>query len=285
MFALQEHIAKEVITALQETLTEGEQARLWASTTSNGQAWIYFQRGHHRERLFTREGTSEAKRLYERALKLDGNYLAAIVALGFCHMDELRLGWAAAPQETFREVNELYDRAVSLNPNYPDVHGLAAFIALYNKEFDLAIGRMQEAIRLAPNSAEMVAYMGMLYVYLARWEDAILHYERAMSLSPHYSVWIASNLAWAHRRAGRLNEALVIFEEVLAHVPDFFRALIGVTSVYGRLGRIDEARAAATKVLRADPLFSVENWSRGQPAADQRVLEDLKIDLHNAGLP
>jgi TolB-like protein len=52
IFALQDEIAKKVITALQVKLTEGEQARLWARGTDNREAWLKFLQGfkHYRQR-------------------------------------------------------------------------------------------------------------------------------------------------------------------------------------------------------------------------------------------
>ena len=75
-------------------LTEGEQAHLVRRGTKSGKAWDLFQRAHDIERQFTREGHEKAKDFYEEALNSIPNYLSALVALAFCHLDEVRLGGA-----------------------------------------------------------------------------------------------------------------------------------------------------------------------------------------------
>ena len=92
---LTETIAREVITTLQITLTEGEQARLWSRRTTSGRAWELFLKGHDLERRYRRESHPEARAWYERSLAEDPSYVVAMIALAFCHIDEVRLGWSA----------------------------------------------------------------------------------------------------------------------------------------------------------------------------------------------
>ena len=74
MFELQDEITREVTSALQVELTEGEQARLWASGTQNHEAWeIFIQvsgliQSHRKEEFY------ERRRLAERALQQTGRH-------------------------------------------------------------------------------------------------------------------------------------------------------------------------------------------------------------------
>ena len=99
-FDLQDQISQEIVAALQLSLTEGEQSHLSRRGTSSGKAWECFQRAHDIERRFTRHGHRKAKEFYAEALKLDPNYLSALVAMGFCHLDEVRLGWTKDERES-----------------------------------------------------------------------------------------------------------------------------------------------------------------------------------------
>jgi adenylate cyclase len=97
VFALQDEITREVTSALQVELTEGEQARLWASGTQNLEAWEIFIQIP--ELLFShqRENVLISRQLAEQALQLDKNYAEAWTMLGLSHWEEAFNGWSEDP--------------------------------------------------------------------------------------------------------------------------------------------------------------------------------------------
>lgn len=280
-----ETIAREVVTALQITLTEGEQARLWSRRTTSGRAWELFLKGHDLERRYRRESHREARSWYERALIEDPAYVVAVVALAFCHLDEVRLGWSAAPETSLEEAERLASRAAEIDPDYPDLHSLRAFIAFERNRFEEAVELGLKAVAMEPRSAELNAYLGALYDTLGRHEEAVESYRRALDLSPYHSAWIASNLGLTYCIMGRLAASERAFRQVVKHHPDYLRAHIGLAVVESRLGHEEEARRAATIVRRLDPLFSAEEWGRAQLYTDPEVVAAFLADLKRAGVP
>jgi hypothetical protein len=61
-------------------------------------------------------------------------------------------------------------------------------------------------------------------------------------------------------------------------------AYITLAIAYRSLDRLDEARAAASEVLKLSPNFSVENWGKTLPYKDQEVKERFVSFLRKAGL-
>ncbi len=281
---LSETIAREVITALQITLTEGEQARLWSRRTTSGRAWELFLKGHDLERRYRRESHPEARTWYERSLTEDPNYVVAIVALAFCHLDEIRLGWSAAPEASLAEAQRLAERAGALDPDYPDLLALSAFISFEQNNYTVAVELGLKAVALEPRSAELNAYLGALYDTLGRYDEAVEAYRRAMTLSPYHSAWIASNLGLTYCMMGRLAASERVFRQVAKHHPDYLRAYIGLAVVESRLGREEEARRAAAMVKRLDPVFRAEEWARAQLYTDPAVVDAFVADLMRAGV-
>ena len=279
-----EAIAREVITALQITLTEGEQARLWSRRTTSGRAWELFLKGHDLERRYRRESHVEARSWYERSLHEDPDYVVAVVALAFCHLDEARLGWAADPSLSLGAAARLAERAEALDPHYADLYALRAFIAFQRNDFALAIELGRKAVALEPRSAELNAYLGSLYDTLGRYEDAVEAYRRAIALSPYHSAWIASNLGLTYCMMDRLPAAERVFRQVVKHHPDYVRAYIGLAVTEARLGHEDDARRAAAMIKRLDPLFSAEEWGRAQLYTDPAAVEAFIADLKRAGV-
>jgi adenylate cyclase len=280
-----ETIAQEVTTALQITLTEGEQARLWSRRTTSARAWELFLKGHDLERRYRRETHREARAWYERALQEDPAYVVAVVAMAFCHLDEIRLGWSSTPEASLNEAERLAERAQAINPDYADLFALRAFIAFERNDHAEAVRLGREAVALEPRSAELNAYLGALYDTLSRHEEAVDCYHRAMDLSPYHSAWIASNLGLTYCIMGRLAASERAFRQVVKHHPDYLRAYIGLAVVESRLGHEEEARHAAAVVKRLDPLFRAEEWGRAQLYTDRAVVEAFLADLKRAGVP
>lgn len=206
-FKMPDGIAREVTTALQVTLTEGERARLWNSGTSDTRAWETFQRGREKAREVTRTGHREAERLFRTALVHDPSYLAATVTLGYALMDDIRHGWNPTPEATWPTLLALHRRALHLGHTYPDTHALGAYILVLQRRYDEAIETMRHAISLSRGDAEMMAMLGLIYAYAGQAENAMLCYERAMKMNPFAPLWLRNNLAWAYLRTRRLDEA------------------------------------------------------------------------------
>ncbi|HVI87146.1 MAG TPA: tetratricopeptide repeat protein [Dongiaceae bacterium] len=283
-FDAHEVIAREVVTALQVNLTEGEQARLWSGGTTKIRAWEMFQRGHDLERRFSRHGHREARHCYTEALRQDEHYVSAVVALAFCHLDEIRLGWTEDDVAAFIAAQELYQRAVAINSDHPECLALAAYLELHQRNDQAAVAAMEKAARLSPRSSELAAYLGNIYDTVGRYEEAIIAYRRAMWLAQHFPPWIASNLALTLCVTGRAEEARKLLQGVVAHHPDYARAHLGLAIAYTRLNLPAEAKQAAGELLRLDPLFTTGDWARNRPYADPTVMAALLGDMQAVGL-
>jgi|GEM_PF-3753610 len=283
-FDAHEVIAREVVTALQVNLTEGEQAQLWSGGTRKIRAWEMFQRGHDLERRFSRHGHREARRCYTDALRHDEQYVSAVVALAFCHLDEIRLGWTEDDVASFLEAQALYRRASALNPLHPECLALEAYLELHQRHDEAAVAAMEKAARLSPRSSELAAYLGNIYDTVGRYEEAIIAYRRAMWLSQHFPPWIASNLALTLCVTDRAEEARKLLLGVVAHHPDYARAHLCLAIAYARLQLAEEARQAAAELLRLDPLFTTGDWARNRPYADPAVMAALLDDMQAVGL-
>jgi class 3 adenylate cyclase/Flp pilus assembly protein TadD len=282
---VQERIAREVVTAIQVTLTEGEQARLWARATTNVRAWELFQHGHDLEQRFSRYSHREARSCYQAALEQDPGYISALIALAFCHLDEIRLGWTEGVERAFAEAQSLYNRAKAINPDDPECYALQAYLELHQRNDERAVAAMETAARLAPQSSEMTAYLGSIYHTVGRYEDAIVAYRRSMWMNSHYPAWIATNLGFALCIAGLLHEARKTFLGVVSHHPDYMRAHLGLAITYRRLGFMADALEAAAEVRRLDPLFTAAQWAQDRPYADLAVVDAFVADMRSVGLP
>ena len=150
VFELQDEITREVTSALQVELTEGEQARLWASGTQNFEAWeiviqipelIYSHRKEH---------VLMGRYLSEQALQLDENYAAAWTMLGLAHWEETFNGWSEDPDASLNLAIDAAERSQSIDGSNPDTYALLAWIHLSLREYDQASDFAQKAMVLGP---------------------------------------------------------------------------------------------------------------------------------------
>ena len=94
IFAVQDEITLVLATEMQVKFTEGEQARLHYTTTSNVEAWTYWVKGlSHYRQAFTKENSTRALADWQRALALDQTSAALNGMLGFLHYIDARFGW------------------------------------------------------------------------------------------------------------------------------------------------------------------------------------------------
>jgi adenylate cyclase len=86
-------------------------------------------------------------------------------------------------------------------------------------------------------------------------------------------------LAGAHSALGRYEDAIELFKQVLKRSPKNLFAHTGLTSNYIALGREEEARHQAEKLLELDPAFSLVRYAEIGYTEDKeakRVLDNLR---------
>jgi adenylate cyclase len=283
-FAVQDHLARDIVSALQVNLTEGEYARLWSSGTQEIRAWELFQRGRQKERAAGPRTHRDASQLFKQSIALDPAYLAATVNLGTTLFDQIRFGWAEDRDRARRLLQKQLSHAHAINRFYPESYVLSAYLAVLDHRYEAALADMKRAVELAPGSPEFQAGLALVHVYIDDLESAIETYHTALRVNPYAPIWIASGLGMAYRRAGRLEEALEVLSVVVKSAPDYSFARVSIASTLVRLGRLEEARMHARELLRVEPEFRVDAWRRDDPGLNRRIYEEIRGDLRAAGL-
>ena len=115
------------------------------------------------------------------------------------------------------------------------------------------------AVALNPNSYIAWSARGHVYKIAGVPEEAVLSFERAMRLSPVdpqlHTTLVGMGLAFIE--LGRFDEAIVAGKKAQRLNPSYETAYRCLASAFGHLGRDAEARAAATRVLELDPAFTI----------------------------
>jgi adenylate cyclase len=285
VFALQDEITTQVVTALQVRLVEGEQARVWRRSTENLEAWQCLTQGLVHFRHFTPEENVKARKLLHDAVTLDPQYAAARVWLGWTYWADVRYLWTDAPDDSLVQATEMAHEALALDDSVPEIYALLGTIHLIKKEYDEAIAQGEKAVVLDPNGADVTALLAMTLNWAGRPEEAIGLIRKAMSLSPLYSAWYLSVLAHAQRLLEEYGEAIASYLTSIERSPRNISAHIGLAVAYGEVGRVEEACAQAEKILALNPKFTVSKYADALTYKESTHAERAIKALREAGLP
>ena len=132
---------------------------------------------------------------------------------------ELAYGhWAAG--EVPQAIEEL-QLAVAIEPENPDAHYMLGFVFSGRQMFSEAIQHYRQALLLQPDWHECQNNLGVVFLQLERWEDAIPLFEELTNIPSYQTPGHAhNNLGWAQLQLGRTREALSNFQMAQYLQPD-----------------------------------------------------------------
>jgi len=284
IFAVQDEITREITAALQIELTDGEQARMWASGTQNFAAWeLSFCAAELIDR-HVREDTEKARKLLEQALKIDPDYAFAWCKMGWAHWSDGRHHWSRTVTDSLAKAREAANRAHELDPDAAEPFALLAMTALQEGAYDDAERLADEAVERAVGQSFVLAISGMALGHCGRPVDAIGLLEQAMRLCPIYPNWYRVILGRAHYLSGNLDQATDQLRIWRDKDPGVIEPVLLAAALFDS-GRRDEARDVCQDILKANPGFTIGEWQRDQSYKDAEVLAHFVDVLEASGVP
>ena len=285
IFAIQDEITLVLATEMQVKLTDGEQARMRYTTTTNVEAWTHWAKGmaYHRQPP-SKESVLAAQLSWEKALALDPDSAPLNAMLGFTHCLDARFGWRDSFETAISKARAYAERAREIDPANADAYITSGLALLFEGRHDEAVLAARKAFQLAPGSsyvAEMAAFIVLPSGYP---DEAVALCEKAMTLSPKYHAMLLGTLGDAFRQAGRTEEAIAAFEAYHARSPGF--GLTDIVIAHHEKGRFEEAKRTAVRLMAARPTFTIAGWRKTQFMRKDKARVDAdEAALRAAGLP
>jgi tetratricopeptide (TPR) repeat protein len=127
--------------------------------------------------------------------------------------------------------------------------------ALYDKmgAFDQMVAEMKEVLRLNPNHADALNFLGYSYsdrsIHL---EEALTLIQKAMELKPNMG-YITDSLGWVYYKLGDYKRAVTELEKASQLTPDDSMITEHLADSYVKLSRVEKAIELYEKALRLDP--------------------------------
>jgi adenylate cyclase len=280
IFAVQDDITKNIITAIQVKLTEGEQARAVAKGTNNLDAYLKCLQANELNHRVNPESNALAKQLAEEAVALDPEYAWAYYNLGRAHQLDVWLRTSKSPKESIGKAIGFMKKAISLDDTLAEAHGRLGFIYSMTRQYDKGIAEAEKGVAANPNSAMARVMMGKTLSFAGRWEESISPYKKAIRLNPIPPSMYLYSLGLSYAYTGQYEEGITWCEKAVRQAPDSLYARIMMTVVYSFSGQDEKARAEAAEVLRIQPKYTVK---KGRYKKDEDG-ERFVVALRKAGL-
>ena len=167
----------------------------------------------------------------------------------------------------------------------PAAHAALGWVLVWKKQLHDALVSFRRAVELNPN--EYPFGYGHALTFAHRAEEAVTEIERAMRLDPFHfrSPALFSHLGHARYMLGQSEAAVEALRTSVRRAPNFRPNFLWLAAASARLGRMDEARAAAAEVMRIEPEFCISTAMERVPYVDCKDAEHIAEDLRKAGLP
>ena len=284
IFAVQDEVARDIVSALAVTLTPDERARPPRRYPENLEAYEYFLRGRDKAFLDTARANAQARALLEKALELDPQFSLALSHLSRNHVVAHVNRWGKSPVGSLEPAMELAQRAVALDETSPHAYFAVGAAALWMKQHQRAALAAQKCLAIAPNYAEGHAVLGLILAYSGKPRDAIASLQKAMRLDPHYRDIYLHLLALAHLQLGEYEQGVAALKRRLVRKPESDISRVLLAAIYGHMGKMEDSQAEWAEALRINPEYSLEHRRTTLPYNDPADFEQILEGLRKAGL-
>jgi TolB-like protein/Flp pilus assembly protein TadD len=285
IFALQDEITLSVVGAIEPSLRAAEIERVKRKRPDNLDAYDLVLRALPHVYLAMPKEAAKALPFLESALALESDYAGAHGFLAWCHQTLFMRGGfsdgnrATAIRHARAAVSDGRDDATAL--------ALGAFVlAMVEHDRVTAFEAFEQALALSSSSSFALFLGCVALAWAGEAERAIDWGERALRISPfdrlNYCSYIG--LAVSHFLRGRYEQAANAGRRAVQANPGFSSCHSLLAAPLAKLGRVEEAKAVAARVLALQPSFSARGFctALALPAA---LAESLTDAWCRAGLP
>ncbi|MDH5244958.1 MAG: hypothetical protein OEW98_00800 [Betaproteobacteria bacterium] len=286
IFDLQDRITQHVAGALQPSIRLAEIERARRKRPQDLGAYDYTMRAMRHVWLLEKDEATRGLELLGQALEIDENYPLALALAAWCWAQRSVYTWVDDITAAKARALHLAERAANQSADDPLILAILGAVQTFARNYGAARVMLERAVALDPNAAWALSRLGWLDVYADRPEQAKLHFEKALRLSPLDPINFNNynGLASACVVAGDDKAAADLFTRALQERPNalwIHRHL--APALYGA-GRLEEAYASRDALLAAFPGITVQKF-REAMVFSPRVLDRIAGQMCALGIP
>jgi adenylate cyclase len=286
IFDLQDRITEAVAGAIQPSIRLAEVERAGRKRPQDLGAYDYAMRAMQHAWLLEENAATRALDLLDKALRIDPDYPLALALSAWCWAQRSVYNWAEDSAAAQAEALKLADRAANQSTDDPLILAVLGAVHTFARNYGVARVLLERAVAIDPNSAWALSRLGWLDVYADRPDDAKVHFEKAMRLSPLDPMNFNNlvGLASAHQVEGDDAGAVNLFIRALEERPNAVWIHRNLAAALYGAGRVDEARASLGKLLAVHPEFTIRKY-REAMVFSPRALDRMAEHIRALGLP
>jgi adenylate cyclase len=285
IFALQDEITLSVVGAIEPSLRQAEIARAKRKRPENLDAYDLYLRALPHAQIAMPGDSEKALEWLHRSLALEPDYAAAHSLAAWCYEQRyLRGGMHEADKTAGLEHARA---AVAAGADDPTTLATAGFvIGLVEHDYQTAMNAIDHALALNGSSTLALGLGATILAHDGQITRAIEFGERALRLSPHdlMAYLPLTALGIAHLAAGRFEEAAAACNKACQSNPHFSFPVVLQTAALSGVGRVNEAKALARRVLELQSPFSVAQFVRSHTGRAE-IWNPIGDALRQVGLP
>ncbi|WP_262029644.1 adenylate/guanylate cyclase domain-containing protein [Microvirga sp. Mcv34] len=286
IFELQDRVTESVVGAVEPSIRLEEIRQAHNKPTTSVTAYDLYLRALPCFYKMTREGFSDVRRLTNEALSIDPGFTLA-KALG-AYIRSISVSQCWHEPDDVRVATRMAREVMAEAREDPTSLRFAAQVLAYSaRDYEAALNAIERSLSLNPNSAQSYTSSGWVNTHASRPLVAIDHFHKAMRLSPlDPEKGIAlSGIGMCYLMLEQFEEALNWGETALREMPGYGSSYRVVIGAFVGLGRLDEAKIAAERLMEAFPTYTLTLQRQINPWRDQAFAQHYLDALQVAGIP
>jgi tetratricopeptide (TPR) repeat protein len=234
----------------------------------------------------------QARRLFERVLKIDAGSAPAKVGLAHALSANIAEGWSSSVQKDQARAEQLLLEAIECDANSFRARWALGLLRRLQNRLEESRIELETAIALVPNYAPAFCQLGMTLICLGQPGAAIPEIENGIRLGPYdtASPSAYSMLSLAHLLLGRVEQSIELSRTARARNPRLYFPHLLLAASCGLKGEFDEAKTVLAGGIRLRPEFNSLGRLRAYTTwgnAEFKALREgtLDLGLRRAGMP
>jgi len=289
VFEVQERVSREIVRALDVTLTSDENRRLAERPIADARVFELYLQARQEIRRFEVNALERAANLLSQAVEIEGETPPLLNLMALAKVAQVKAGG----NPDLRQLDEVEAQALALleqSPDLPQAHALLGSLGYERGQLPEAVWHCKRALEGNPNDADALLYLGASYMAAGQTEQGVDAGRRMVACDPLASIsWMILGAAFWF--VGRIEEGLPDLERSLELDPQNFLSHWAIGYTYALLGRHAEAERHAAFFDENEPenpygrqLRSLVDALEGRHQAALDVLADVDLaplDPHN----
>jgi adenylate cyclase len=229
---LQDQITARLARSLDIELIQAETRRGWAKLV-----------------VLSEINNTQAKDLFDRALRLDPDNVEAMIGKATCLAVDATFAFSASVVEDKKQATDLIDKALSKKPGRALAHSVKGDILIFGHPEE-ALAEYNIALELNPNQPN--AHAGKAVALMASWraQEAVSPLLLALRISPRdpLAFLFAWQLCNVHLHLRQYEEAIDQCGRSITLNNSYPPAYFGLISAYGSTGQMEQAHQALSEL-------------------------------------